>query len=184
MTSAIERDATTTGGANGSPQGQQLQDAAAGLMEQAARTADAQASTTMTRVGETLETVAGHIRQAGQELQADQPQVSELIDSTARRIEGAAAYLRDHDASEAVDSLQRAARNQPALVIAGGLAAGLLIGRILRGGAETAAPRSEMPEQTSPGGSGALVDEGPVPDSATRGSRGRATAARTTRTGS
>ena len=139
MTTAIERHPVRSGGTNGSPQGHELQEAATGLMEQAARTADAQASTTMTRVGETLETVATHIREAGEELRADQPQVAGLIDTAAERVEGAAAYLRDRDASEALENIQRIARSQPALVIGAGLAAGLIAGRILRGGAETAA---------------------------------------------
>ena len=138
MTTAIERHPARSGGTNGSPKGQELQEAATGLMEQAARTADAQASTTMTRVGETLETLATHIREAGQELRADQPQVAGLIDTAAERVDGAAAYLRDRDASEALQNLQRIARSQPALVIGAGLAAGLIAGRILRGGAETA----------------------------------------------
>jgi hypothetical protein len=106
----MERDPAMSGGANGSPQGRELQQAATGLMEQAARTADAQASTTMTRVGETLETVAGHIREAGQELRAEQPQIAGLIDSAADRVQGAASYLRDRDASEALENVQRIAR--------------------------------------------------------------------------
>jgi ElaB/YqjD/DUF883 family membrane-anchored ribosome-binding protein len=148
MTTAIERGATTPGAPNGSPQGQQLQEAATGLMEQAARTADAQASTTMTRVGETLETLAGHIREAGEELRADQPQIAGLIETAAERVDSAATYLRDSDASEAVENVQRMARNQPALVIAGGVAVGLIVGRILRSGAETAATGNTV---TAPG---------------------------------
>jgi len=134
----MERDAATSGGTNGLSQGQELQQAASGLMEQAARTADAQASTTMTTVGQTLETVASHIRQAGEELRQSQPQVAGFIDTAADQVQGAATYLRERDASEALENIQRIARNQPALVIGGGLAAGLIIGRILRGGAETA----------------------------------------------
>jgi hypothetical protein len=122
MTTAIERGATTSGASNGSPQGQQLQEAATGLMEQAARTADAQASTTMTRVGETLETIAGHIREAGQELRADQPQIAGLIETAAERVDSAATYLRDSDASEAIDSRAAGTRGgrqgQGALILA------------------------------------------------------------------
>ena len=138
MTSAMERTTATSGGVNGSPQGQQLQEAATGLMEQAARTADAQASTTMTQVGDTLQKVATHIRQAGEELRGEQPQVAGFIDAAAERVDDAATYLRERDASEALENVQRFARNQPALVIGAGLAAGLVIGRILRGGAEAA----------------------------------------------
>jgi hypothetical protein len=163
MTSAMERDAAMSGGVNGSPQGHQLQEAASGLMEQAARTADAQASTTMTRVGETLQTVASHIRQAGEELQSSQPQVAGFIGTAADQVEQAATYLRDRDASEALDNVQRIARNQPALVIGGGLVAGLVIGRLLRGGAETASiGRSDPSPGTRLGGGryGAYGDAG------------------------
>ncbi len=138
MTSAMERDTATSGGVNGSPQGQQLQEAASGLFEQATRTADAQASTTMTRVGETLETVATHIRSAGEELRGSQPQIAGFIDTAAEQVDGAATYLRERDASEALEGIQRVARRQPVLVIGAGLAAGLIVGRLLRGGAETA----------------------------------------------
>jgi ElaB/YqjD/DUF883 family membrane-anchored ribosome-binding protein len=159
MTSAMERDTATSGGVNGSPQGQQLQDAASGLIEQATRTADAQASTTMTRVGETLETLAGHIRQAGEELRESQPQVAGLVDTAAERVTSAATYLRDRDASEAIENIQRMARNQPALVIGGGLAAGLIIGRLLRGGAEAGAAMSDR----GPTGTGAYPAYGSTP---------------------
>lgn len=153
MTSATERNTATSTAANGSPQGQQLQEAATGLMDQAARTADAQASTTMTQVGDTLQKVATHIRMAGDELRSDQPQVAGFISTAAEKVDGAATYLRDHDASEALDSVQRFARSQPALVIGAGLAAGLIIGRVLRGGAETAADGgSQMGDRRGYGG--------------------------------
>jgi hypothetical protein len=135
MTSAMERDAAM-GGANGAPrQGDQLQAAATGLIDQAARTAEAQASTTMTKVGETLASVADAIRDAGQGLREQQPEIAGLTDTAAERVQAAATYLRDHDAGEALENVQRAARSNPALVIGGGLALGLVLGRLLRGGA-------------------------------------------------
>jgi hypothetical protein len=135
MTSGMERD-TALGGPNGAPrQGDELQSAAAGLIDQAARTAEAQASTTMTRAGETLSTVAAAIRDAGAGLRQDQPDIAGFVDTAAERVESAGAYLREHGAGEAIDNMQQMARRQPALVIGGGIAAGLILGRILRGGA-------------------------------------------------
>ncbi|MBA2315316.1 MAG: hypothetical protein H0V87_08005, partial [Chloroflexi bacterium] len=57
MTTDMGGDASQelTGGA---PQGDRLQEAASGLKDQATRTAEAQASTTMTKAGDTLGQVA------------------------------------------------------------------------------------------------------------------------------
>jgi hypothetical protein len=133
MTSAMERD-TSRGLNGGTRQGERLQDAATGLVDQAARTAEAQASTTMTRAGETIEQIARAIRDAGSGLRDEQPQIAGIADTAAERIESAATYLRDHDAGETLEEVQQMARRQPALVIAGGLALGLLVGRVLRSG--------------------------------------------------
>ena len=123
-------------GANGAPtQGDQLQQAAAGLLNQAARTADAQASTTMTKVGDSLASVSQAISEAATSLRETQPEVAGFVDTAASKAEEAATYLREHDASEVLDSVQQVARRQPALVIGGGLALGLLVGRALRSGA-------------------------------------------------
>ena len=131
----MDQDAGTTG-ANGSPrQGEQLQEAASGLISQAARTAEAQASTTMTKVGETLDQVAQAIRDASTGLRETQPDIAGFAETAADRVDGAAAYLREHGPSDAIDNVQRMARQQPALVLGGGLAVGLLLGRLLRSGA-------------------------------------------------
>jgi ElaB/YqjD/DUF883 family membrane-anchored ribosome-binding protein len=136
MTSGMEGAGTTGAGYNGSPRpGEQIQDAASGLVNQAARTAEAQASTTMTKAGETLQQVSQAIRDAGENLRESQPQVAGLVDTAATRLDDAATYLRDHDAGEAVANVQEMARRQPAIVIGGGLAIGLLVGRLLRSGA-------------------------------------------------
>jgi hypothetical protein len=136
MTSAMERDAAMGRGINGSPQpGQQLQQAASGLFDQAARTAEAQASTTMTRAGEALESVARAIRTVSEDLRENQPQIAGFAQTTAEQVDHAATYLRERQAGEALDSLQQMARRQPAVIVGGGLVLGLLVGRLLRSGA-------------------------------------------------
>lgn len=132
MTSGMGGDPNR--GLNGGTQGDRLQDAASGLVDQAARTAEAQASNTMTKAGETLEQVARSIREAGEGLREQQPDIANFVDTAAQRVEGAASYLRERDAREVIDNLQETARRQPAIVLGGGLALGLLLGRFLKSG--------------------------------------------------
>jgi hypothetical protein len=159
MTSAMERDPDAFGGANGAPrQGEQLQAAASGLMDQATRTAEARGSTTMTQVGETLDSVAAAIRSAGDSMREQQPEIAGLVETAAERVQSAGTYLRDHGPREALQTVQQAARSQPALVVGGGLIAGLLVGRLLRGGASAIEPSG------SHGRYGSGYDPGTYPD--------------------
>jgi ElaB/YqjD/DUF883 family membrane-anchored ribosome-binding protein len=135
-----EMDSMDGGGA----EGDRLQEAASGLADQAARTADAQASTTMTKAGETLDQVAQAIREAGNGLREQQPQFAGIADTAAHRVEDASSYLREHDAREVVDNVQSWAREQPAMVIGGGLALGLLLGRFLKSGSSGQAGGSQI----------------------------------------
>jgi hypothetical protein len=177
---------TTTGrGMNGgTEQGDRLQQAAGGLAEQAVRTAEAQASTTMTRAGETLSQFAGSIRDAGSGMRESQPDIAGFVDTAAERVEEAAVYLREHDARDVLDRLQVEARRQPALVIGGGLVLGLLAGRFLRSGApagsgigRTYQVRSAYtPVDTSSYGSTALATEMAPPTSTPRRARSLDTA--------
>jgi ElaB/YqjD/DUF883 family membrane-anchored ribosome-binding protein len=88
----------------------------------------------MTKTGETLEQVARAIRDAGQGLRQERPEIAGLADTAAQRVEEVSAYLREHDAREVIDATQEYARRQPTVVVAGALAIGLLAGRFLRSG--------------------------------------------------
>jgi ElaB/YqjD/DUF883 family membrane-anchored ribosome-binding protein len=125
---------TATGGGT-QQQGDRLQQAANGLADQATRTAEAQASNMMTKAGETLEQVARTIRDAGEGIRDERPEIAGIADTTAQRMQDASMYLREHEAREVIESAQDYARRQPAIVVAGGLALGLLVGRFLRSGA-------------------------------------------------
>lgn len=139
MTSAMGRDIASAT-SNGAPSysGGQLQQAATGLMDQAARTADAQASTRMTMAGDTLDAIARAIDEASERLRSQQPDLANLTTTAAERVQDAATYLRDHTASEALQGVQQYARRQPAVVVGGGLLLGLVLGRFLRTGATVA----------------------------------------------
>jgi ElaB/YqjD/DUF883 family membrane-anchored ribosome-binding protein len=139
--SAAEKErtgATSTEGTSehGSRPGQddRLQAAATGLAGQAGRTVEAQASTLMSKAGESLEQVARAMRDAGTNLREERPEIATYADTAAQRVDTAASYLREHDAREVIDTAQDYARRQPAVVVAGALAVGLLVGRFLRSG--------------------------------------------------
>jgi ElaB/YqjD/DUF883 family membrane-anchored ribosome-binding protein len=119
------------------PPGEPVQQTANGLADQAARTAEAQAGTVMAKTGETLEQVARAIRDAGQGLREERPEIAGIADTAAQRVEEASTYLREHDAREVIDATQEYARRQPVVVVAGALALGLLAGRFLRSGQPT-----------------------------------------------
>src|SRR5829696_1281131 len=132
---------TMQGSANGTSTStnqapERLAEAATGILDQAGRTATSQASATMTRAGETLEQVARAVRESGTQLRQDRPEIAGIADTVAERVEQASTYLREHDAQEVFAEAERFARRQPALVVGGGLAIGLVIGRLLRSGAE------------------------------------------------
>ena len=126
-----------------------LQQAATGLADQAARTAEAQASSVMTKTGETLDQVARVIRDAGQGLREERPEIAGFADTAAERVQEASAYLREHDPREVIDATQDYARRQPIVVVAGALALGLLAGRFLRSGQRPAAETDMATASTS-----------------------------------
>jgi hypothetical protein len=109
-----------------------LQEAAGEIADQAGRTADAKASTMMTQAGDALEQVARAARDAANSLRQERPEVAGFVETGATKAEEAAQYLRQHNAREAIATAEEAARKQPALVIAGGLALGLVAARFLR----------------------------------------------------
>jgi len=131
---------------------ERLQQAATGIVDKAGRTAERQASVSMSRAGDTLESVARAVRQSGTQLRSERPEFADVAELAARRVEDASTYLRTHDAREVLDEAERIARRQPALVIGGGLLMGLVVGRLLRSGAE---PASSGRMAARAGGAGA-----------------------------
>jgi hypothetical protein len=111
---------------------QPLQEAAGEIADQATRTADAKASTAMTQIGDALDQVARAAREAATSLRQERPEVAGAVETAATKAEEAAQYLREHNAREAIATAEEAARRQPGLVIAGGLALGLVAARFLR----------------------------------------------------
>jgi len=126
---------------SGTAGNERMQEAASGLIDQAGRTAEAQASRTMTQAGETLHRVADAVRDAGTELRGERPEIANVADTAANQVERAAMYLREHDAAEVWNAATDAARRQPMLVVGGALLAGLALGRFLRTATEAQGSR-------------------------------------------
>jgi len=111
---------------------ERLTDAAGDIAQQATSVAEQRASSTMSQVGDSLQQVARVVRDAGENLRNDQPQVASFADTAAQQVERAGQYLRERDAREVLDGVQDFARRQPAVVVGAGLALGLLVGRALK----------------------------------------------------
>jgi hypothetical protein len=124
-------------GQNGGTEGttwadKDLQDRASHVAGEAGKTVEDRASDLMTQASATIGQVAGAFRHVGDDLRKDQPQLADLADMAASRMDDAASYLRQHDAGEVMSATQEAARRQPAVAIGGGLLLGFALARLLR----------------------------------------------------
>jgi ElaB/YqjD/DUF883 family membrane-anchored ribosome-binding protein len=127
---------STNGSSASSSSPARLQEAASGVADSAGQAAQTQASMAMDRAGEALEQVAQAIRDTGNQLRQERPEIAGIAETGAQRVDQLSMYLRQHDARALIDDAEQFARRQPAVVIGGGLALGLLVGRLLRSGAE------------------------------------------------
>jgi hypothetical protein len=121
-----------------------LNDAARKVADQAEQTVEAKAATAMEQVSGAIGGVAHAIRRAGEDLRQEQPQLASVADTAAVQVDRVAEYLEQHEPREVFDAVQDVARRQPALLIGGGIAFGLVMGRLLR---------SAVPGDVDPGGS-------------------------------
>lgn len=80
----------------------------------------------VTHVASAFRTTTDHLRQN------DQPQLAGYADGVARQAERLAGYLRNADFRAMGDDVQELARRQPALVVGGAFALGLLAARFLK----------------------------------------------------
>lgn len=125
-------DTSSTSGGTGGTDSTSLSDAASNVAGEAGKTIEQTAADGMSQVSDILRQVADAARQASQNLQTEQPQVGRFISAGADKLDEAASYVGQHRPSEMMDGAQSFARRQPAVVIGGGLVAGLLLGRVLR----------------------------------------------------
>lgn len=130
-------DLGSAGGAGGSAAAgestERMTQAAASLVDTARGAAWSQLDTRKQTGGATIQHMAHALRQTSQNLrEQEQPLVAQVADRTAEQIERAGSYITSRDASEIVTDLERAARRQPLLLLAGGVAVGFALSRFMK----------------------------------------------------
>jgi ElaB/YqjD/DUF883 family membrane-anchored ribosome-binding protein len=91
------------------------------------------------RAGGRMETIARALRRAGDDMRNEgEPQIADMTDRAASRIERFGSYLEGHDTHAMIGDLERSAKDHPAYFVAATFAVGLLIGRFLRSGEPSA----------------------------------------------
>jgi hypothetical protein len=134
MTTKTQGDKPTisTGRGAGTDEGSKLKETAGGMANEAVQTVEATAARGMSQTGEVLHQVANAVRESSTGLETDQPQIARVMTTAAEKLDEAATFISEREPRELLDAAQDTARRQPALVIGGGLLAGIVLGRVLR----------------------------------------------------
>ena len=147
MTTRTQSNASekTTGSGAGNDQGSKgLKETASGVADEAAQTVETTAARGMSHVGGALHQVSQAVRESSSNLEPDQAQIAGLMAAAANKLDEAASFVSERKPRELMDTAQDTARRQPALVIGGGLLAGVILGRVLRSaGTGSGAPSSD-----------------------------------------
>lgn len=124
------RDDTSAVGAGATDQAKEKAQAAAG---EARNRLAVQVDTRSTQAGEQLRSTAGDVRSVGEELRKqgkDKP--AELADRAAERVERLGGYLHKSDGDRILRDVEEFGRNNAWAVVGGGLALGIVAGRLLK----------------------------------------------------
>jgi hypothetical protein len=111
---------------------ERLQNAAGEVAGEARRTADRTAARILDQAADAIDQLCSSLRSAEDQLRGNQPQLADLLDTAVTRVDGVGDYLRAREPGDVLDDAQAAARQQPAIVVGGGLLLGLALGRLLR----------------------------------------------------
>jgi len=112
---------------------QQTQEAAGQLAGQAKDQAVSLVANQKDRTVQSLSSLAQALRQTGQSLQdQNQGAVSQLTDKVATQIEHVSGYLHERDMNQLLGEAEGYTRRNPALVLGGAFALGLLAARFLK----------------------------------------------------
>jgi hypothetical protein len=122
-----------------SPTGQladQVQQSASEMTEQAKQTATSQIAVRKDQAAQGLSAVSSSMRQMGDNLrQNDQTSgYAQYVDQAAEQVDRFSGYLQDRDPRQIMSEAENWARRNPALVLGGAFALGLLASRFLKSG--------------------------------------------------
>ena len=124
-------------------QGQKLastvQERAEDVREQAGTKVREEVDTRSTAVAEQVTQVAGVIRKAGEQLRDEgNDSFAKYADQAAEKVEGLGMYLRDSDGRRILSDIEDFARKQPWVAAGVGVAAGFVVGRLIKASAPSA----------------------------------------------
>jgi hypothetical protein len=90
------------------------------------------AAQTKDTAAETVGTVAGVLRDAGQRLEQENVGFGHYAESAAEQVERLAGYLRSHDLGDMLRDAETFARRHPELFLGGAVVAGMMAARFLK----------------------------------------------------
>ncbi|HEX5828912.1 MAG TPA: hypothetical protein VFY23_15415 [Candidatus Limnocylindrales bacterium] len=127
---------TSLGSSSSSGSGDRLQDAASGVVDRVAGTAQQQVGTQvnsqLSHGADVLGQVSRAIRQSGEQLREEQPQIATFADTAAQQVDKVGDFLRQTDFPGLVREAEGFARRQPAVFLGGAMALGILASRFLK----------------------------------------------------
>src|SRR4051812_45392326 len=127
----LHRQTSMSGGSE-----DRLQQAASNVVDRTTETVgskiEGQAGTQMRRAGDMLGSVAQAVRQSGEQLREQQPQVAGVADQAASQLERVASHVRESDPQDLLREVESFARRQPAVFLGGALLIGAVAARLLK----------------------------------------------------
>jgi hypothetical protein len=112
---------------------EQVKDKAREGAEQARTRARDEVDRRSTQAGEQVSATAGAIRQASSHLREQgQDGPARFVDQAAGHVERAGSWLQESDGDRILHDVEDFARRQPLVVVAGGIAAGFALSRLLK----------------------------------------------------
>lgn len=128
---------------------EQIGESVAHLGDQVRQQVMTRLGTETVRVASGLETAAGLLRGAGEQLRAlDQQTAAKYVDGAAERTTELSRSLREQDVSQLIEGAEQYARRQPGLFLGGALALGFLGARFFA--SSTPKPEAPPPPQPAP----------------------------------
>jgi ElaB/YqjD/DUF883 family membrane-anchored ribosome-binding protein len=105
---------------------------AANVAEQAQQTAEIKLASQKDQAADTLHTLAEAIRDGGQRMGQEQPQIASLAGQAATKVDEASRYVREHEVRDFISEAEDFARREPLIFLGGALAVGFLAARFLK----------------------------------------------------
>jgi hypothetical protein len=120
------------GGHADSGSNDRLQEATTHVTSRASDTAKRQLSGGMSKAGDSLDQVAQAVRQTGDQLREQQPQLANVATTAADQVQQVAQRLRNSQPDELIRDVESLARRQPVIFLGGAVLLGMAAARLLK----------------------------------------------------